>query len=91
MIERIAPKKTRTCRQLPLHYISVCKLNHSTLVRDLWAQTDIGTFTGNYTSSDIDYHLVMMLKITLSKLKKKLNSVKFHSINYLLPFVLLGQ
>jgi hypothetical protein len=70
VIERIAPKKNRTCRQLPLHYISVCKLNHSTLVRDLWAQTDIGTFTGNYTSSNIDYHLVMMLKITLSKLKK---------------------
>ena len=36
----------------------------SAVVRDLWARQDLGTFTGKYTSSNIDYHSVMMLKIT---------------------------
>src|SRR4051812_40797662 len=41
--------------------------DHSALVRDLWARKDLGTFTGNYTSSKIDPHAVMMLNITLTK------------------------
>lgn len=41
--------------------------NHSALVRDLWARTDLGTFTGSYTSPNINFHEVMMLKITLTK------------------------
>jgi len=41
--------------------------DHSATVRDLWKHTDIGTFTGNYTSPNIDYHSVMMLKITPTK------------------------
>ncbi len=45
-------------------------VDHSALVRDLWARKDLGTFTGNYTSPNIDYHSVMMLKITLSKFEK---------------------
>jgi hypothetical protein len=36
-------------------------------VRDLWARKDLGTFTGNFTSPNIDAHSVMMLKITPSK------------------------
>jgi len=36
----------------------------SATVRDLWAHQDLGTFTNKYTSSNIDYHSVMMLKIT---------------------------
>jgi hypothetical protein len=42
-------------------------VDHSALVRDLWARKDLGTFTGNYTSPNIDYHAVMMLKITPTK------------------------
>jgi alpha-galactosidase len=41
--------------------------DHSAVVRDLWARKDIGTFTGSYTSPDIDPHAVMMLNITLTK------------------------
>jgi hypothetical protein len=42
-------------------------VDHSAIVRDLWARKDIGTFTGNYTSPNIDHHGVMMLKITLTQ------------------------
>ena len=38
--------------------------NQSALVRDLYARKDLGTFTGSYTSPDIDSHASMMLKIT---------------------------
>lgn len=41
--------------------------DHSAVVRDLWAQKDLGTFTGSYTSPSIDQHAVMMLKITPTK------------------------
>ena len=37
------------------------------LVRDLWSHTDIGVFTGSYTSPNIDSHSSMMLKITLTQ------------------------
>ena len=37
------------------------------VVRDLWARKDLGTFTGRYTSPDIDHHSVMMLKIIPAK------------------------
>ncbi len=54
-------------------------VDHSAVVRDLWARKDIGTFIGNYTSPNIDPHAVMMLKITPSKSttyhKSKLDSV----------------
>jgi alpha-galactosidase len=33
-------------------------------VRDLWAHQDVGTFTTNYTSPNIERHAVQMLKIT---------------------------
>jgi hypothetical protein len=39
----------------------------SAVVRDLWARKDIGTFTGSYTSPNINFHEVMMLKITPTK------------------------
>lgn len=42
-------------------------MNHSALVRDLWARKDIGIFTSNYTSPNIDSHGIMMLNITLMK------------------------
>jgi len=42
-------------------------VDHSAVVRDLWARKDIGVFTGNYTSPKIDSHAVMMLNITLTK------------------------
>jgi len=42
-------------------------VDNSAVVRDLWAHKDIGTFTGSYTSSNIDPHAVMMLNITLTK------------------------
>ncbi len=42
-------------------------VDHSALVRDLWARKDIGIFTGNYTSPNIDSHAVMMLNITVTK------------------------
>ena len=41
--------------------------DHSATVRDLWAHQDLGTFTGKYTSPNINAHSVMMLKITPSK------------------------
>ena len=42
-------------------------VEHSAVVRDLWQRKDLGTFTGNYTSPNIDAHSVMMLKITPTK------------------------
>jgi alpha-galactosidase len=42
-------------------------LDRSATVRDLWARKDLGTFTGSYTSPNINFHQVMMLKITLNK------------------------
>lgn len=41
--------------------------NHSALVRDLWAKKDLGTFIGSYTSPSINFHQVMMFKMTLIK------------------------
>lgn len=41
--------------------------NRPALVRDLWTRKDLGTFTGSYTSPNIDHHNVMMLKITLAQ------------------------
>ena len=41
--------------------------DHPALVRDLWARKDLGIFTGNYTSPNIDSHAVMMLNISLTK------------------------
>ncbi len=41
--------------------------DHPAVVRDLWAHKDLGIFTGNYTSPNIDPHSVMMLNITLTK------------------------
>lgn len=40
--------------------------DHSAIVRDLWARKNLGIFTGNYTSSKIDSHAVIMLNITLN-------------------------
>jgi hypothetical protein len=42
-------------------------VDRSAIVRDLWARKDLGTYTGSYTSPNIDHHAVMMLKITLNK------------------------
>ncbi len=42
-------------------------IDHSAVVRDLWAHKDVGVFAGNYTSPKIDPHAVMMLNITLTK------------------------
>jgi hypothetical protein len=42
-------------------------VDHPAVVRDLWAHKDIGIFTSNYTSPNIDSHAVMMLNITLTK------------------------
>jgi hypothetical protein len=36
----------------------------SATVRDLWARKDLGSFTGSYTSPNIDFHSVMFLKVT---------------------------
>jgi hypothetical protein len=36
-------------------------------VRDLWAQKDLGSFTGSFTSPNINFHSVMMLKVTLAQ------------------------
>jgi len=33
-------------------------------VRDLWAHSDLGSFTGSYTASAVPSHAVMMLKVT---------------------------
>jgi hypothetical protein len=41
-------------------------VDRSAIVRDLWARKDLGTYTGSYTSPNIDHHAVMMLKITLT-------------------------
>ena len=41
--------------------------DHSALVRDLWARKDLGIFTGSYTSPNISFHEVTMLKITPTK------------------------
>ena len=41
--------------------------NRSALVRDLWARQDLGSFTHSYTSPPINFHQIMMLKITLNK------------------------
>ena len=41
--------------------------DHSATIRDLWAHDDLGTFTGSYTSPNINSHAVMMLNITLTK------------------------
>ena len=41
--------------------------DHAVVVRDLWAHQDLGTFTGSYTSPNIDHHAVMMLKMTPTK------------------------
>ena len=42
-------------------------IDHPATIRDLWAHEDLGTFTGSYTSPNIDHHAVMMLNITLTK------------------------
>jgi hypothetical protein len=36
-------------------------------IRDLWAHKDLGSFTGSFTSPNIDFHSVMLLNITLTK------------------------
>ncbi len=36
-------------------------------IRDLWARKDLGSFTGSFTSPNINFHSVMMLNITLTK------------------------
>ena len=41
-------------------------VDRSAVVRDLWEKKDLGAFTGNYTSPNINAHSVMMLKITPS-------------------------
>ena len=42
-------------------------IDHTAMVRDLWARKDLGIFTGGFTSPDIDARGVMMLNITLTK------------------------
>jgi hypothetical protein len=42
-------------------------IDHPATIRDLWAHEDLGTFTGSYTSPNINSHAVMMLNITLTK------------------------
>jgi alpha-galactosidase len=32
-------------------------------VRDLWAKSDLGSFTGSYTASSVASHSVVMLKV----------------------------
>jgi hypothetical protein len=41
--------------------------DHAAVVRDLWARKTLGTFTGSFTSPNIDFHSVMMLNVTLTK------------------------
>ncbi len=41
--------------------------NYPATVRDLWARKDLGSFTGSFTSSNINFHSVTMLNITLTK------------------------
>ena len=33
-------------------------------VRDLWAASDLGSFTGSYTATNVPGHTVVMLKVT---------------------------
>jgi hypothetical protein len=33
-------------------------------VRDLWSHTDLGSFSGSFTSSSVPSHGVVMLKVT---------------------------
>jgi hypothetical protein len=42
-------------------------IDHPATIRDLRAHKDLGTFTGSYTSSNINSHAVMLLNITLTK------------------------
>ncbi len=42
-------------------------VENTALVRDLWDRKDLGTFKGNFKSSNIASHAVMMLNITLTK------------------------
>ncbi|UJR30271.1 hypothetical protein I4U23_017809 [Adineta vaga] len=41
--------------------------DHAAIVRDLWARKTLGTFTGSFTSPNIDRHAVMMLNVTLTQ------------------------
>lgn len=41
-------------------------VDHPAVVRDLWNHIELGVFTGNYTSSNIVAHGVMMLNVTLT-------------------------
>ncbi|CAF2717321.1 unnamed protein product [Rotaria sp. Silwood2] len=43
--------------------------DQAAIVRDLWARKDLGIFIGNFTSPNINYHSVMMLKITTMRNK----------------------
>jgi hypothetical protein len=42
-------------------------VDHAAVVRDLWARKTLGTFTGSFTSPNIDHHSVMMLNVTLAQ------------------------
>ncbi len=39
-------------------------VDHPAVVRDLWNRIDYGVFTGSYTSTNINSHAAIMLKIT---------------------------
>ena len=41
-------------------------MDHPATVRDLWMHKDIGIFTGNFTSPNIESHAAIMLNITLT-------------------------
>ncbi|CAF3158558.1 unnamed protein product [Rotaria sp. Silwood2] len=43
--------------------------DQAAIVRDLWARKDLGIFTGSFTSPNINYHSVIMLKITPTRNK----------------------
>ncbi|CAF4367300.1 unnamed protein product, partial [Rotaria sordida] len=43
--------------------------DQAAVVRDLWARKDLGIFTGSFTSPSINYHSVIMLKITPTRNK----------------------
>ncbi len=47
--------------------------DQTAVVRDLWARKDLGIFTGSFTSPNINYHSVIMLRITS---KSAINSRK---------------
>ena len=54
--------------QITVHWSDIGFLtDQAAAVRDLWSHTDIGIFTGSYTSANIDSHSSMMLKITPSR------------------------